>query len=114
MDEVVVRLPAMWADHHVLRVREALARAPGVAAVAASAKEREVRVAYDSAATSPDAVAAALAAAGYEAADRAAVAGDGEQSTGPGAGGAPEWSGAPRTTATSTVDLTMSGDYRKY
>jgi len=113
MDEVVVRLPAMWADHHVLRVREALARAPGVDAVAASAKEREVCVSYDAAATSPEAVVAALAAAGYEAADPAAAEDQGKVAEAR-TGGAPEWTAAPRATATSAVDLTMSGDYRKY
>lgn len=105
MDEVVVKLPDLWADHHVLRVREALARAPGVAAVVASARDHEARVSFDPAATSPDAVVAALAAAGYEAGELAADEARKDK---------PAWATAPRVTGTNATDLAMSGDYRKY
>lgn len=105
MDEVVVKLPDLWADHHVLRVREALARAPGVAAVEASAKDYEVRVAFDPGATSPEAVVATLAAAGYQA---------GESPVDETRTDKPAWATAPRVTGTNATDLAMSGDYRKY
>ncbi len=105
MDEVVVRLPALWADHHVLRVRKALARAPGVAAVVASAKDQQVLVSYEPAETSADAIVAALAAAGYEAGEP--VADEARKDK-------PAWSAGPRVTGTNATDLAMSGDYRKY
>ncbi|HSL96722.1 MAG TPA: heavy-metal-associated domain-containing protein [Thermoleophilia bacterium] len=105
MDEVVVKLPDLWADHHVLRVREALAGAPGVAAVVASAKDHEARVTFDPAATAPDAVVATLAAAGYEAGELAADEARKDK---------PAWATAPRVTGTDAADLAMSGDYRKY
>lgn len=105
MDEVVVRLPALWADHHVLRVRKALARAPGVAAVVASAMEQQVLVSYEPAETSADAIVAALAAAGYEA---------GEPDADEARKDKPAWSAGPRSTGTNAADIAMSGDYRKY
>lgn len=113
MDDLVVSLPTMWADHHVLKVREALARAPGVANVAASAKDRSAHVSYDPATTSAGDIVAALEAAGYETEGTRARDG-GDEAAAPDVGGAPEWSAAPRITTTSAVDLTMSGDYRKY
>jgi copper chaperone CopZ len=105
MEEVVVKLPDLWADHHVLRVRETLVRAPGVAAVVASAKDHEVRVSFDPAATSPGAVVAALAAAGYEAGELPADEARRDK---------PAWATAPRVTGTNATDIAMSGDYRKY
>ena len=105
MDEVVVKLPDLWADHHVLRVREALARAPGVTAVVASARDHEARISFDPAATSPDAVVATLAAAGYEAGELPADEARTDK---------PAWAMSPRVTGTNAADLAMSGDYRKY
>jgi copper chaperone CopZ len=105
MDEVVVKLPDLWADHHVLRVRKALARAPGVAAVEASARDHEARVSFDPAATSAGAVVETLAAAGYEA---------GELPVDDARTDKPAWATAPRVTGTNASDLAMSGDYRKY
>lgn len=107
MDELIVTLPRMWADHHVLAVRTLLAGVPGVAEVEASARDFAVRVRFEPDKTSSAALEAALAGAGYE------------RGEAPGAG--PEerrkaaWAtSASRTTATNAVDLAMSGDYRKY
>jgi len=99
-------VPAMWADHHVLAVRDALRAMPGVEAVEASALTRQVRVRLAAGADAAT-LGAALTAAGYA----------------PGEPGAPQaarkdkpaWSStALRVTATNPVDLTMSGDHRKY
>ena len=107
MDEFVVTLPGMWADHHVLTVRDALGALPGVGAVGASAKERTVNVSYDPKETDPAALSACLAANGYEPGE---IAPDDAPPT-----NKPAWATAGgRTTTTSAVDLTMSGDHRKY
>ena len=36
MEQLVVTVPEMWADHHVLKVRDALARLPGVTSIVAT------------------------------------------------------------------------------
>jgi copper chaperone CopZ len=104
MDQVVVKVPALWADHHVLAARDALASVQGVASVVASARDREVRIEFDAATTDAEAIVAALSAAGY-APDAGVPPADDEPSA---------WSSGPRVTVTSAVDLSMSGDYRKY
>lgn len=107
MDEFVVTLPGMWADHHVLTVREALGALPGVGVVNASAKDRTVAVSYDPKTTDPAALSACLSASGYESGD---IAPDDIPPT-----NKPAWATAGgRKTTTNSVDLTMSGDHRKY
>ncbi len=66
MEKLQLNVPEMYADHHVLKVRAALAAlGPGVQSVVASSAFRIVAVEYDSALVSPEAIAAALAEAGY-------------------------------------------------
>jgi copper chaperone CopZ len=107
MQELALTIPALWADHHVIALRETLTALPGVAAVAASAMERRVRIDYDPAQITPDAIAKSLVAAGYAPGevdvDIAA------------ASNKPAWAtGGLRVTVTNPVDQAMSGDYRKY
>jgi copper chaperone CopZ len=65
MEKAQFNVPEMWADHHVLKVRQALAALPGVQDVIASSAFRAVALNYDPAACSPEAIASALAEAGY-------------------------------------------------
>jgi copper chaperone CopZ len=110
MEKVTFNIPAMWADHHVLAVREALVQAAGVQEVIASSLYKDVLVKYDSAAVTSDALAEALSQAGFAVAV------------------APEYPVQPeriddssdwfqfqeRKTVTDMRDLEMSGDHRKY
>ena len=107
MDKATFAIPALWADHHVLAVRDVLGGMPGVANIAASAMNKEVALDFDPAKTSPDAIAKALTAAGYA---------PGEI---PQPGPAPQkkvaWNACGyRVTVTNQTDLAMSGDFRKY
>ena len=107
MDRATYTIPAMWADHHVLAVREALGALPGVSNVVASAMDKQVTLDFDSKKTSADDIAKGLAAAGYE---------PGELQH---AGAAPRnkiaWASCGyRVTVTNMADLAMSGDHRKY
>jgi len=107
MERLTLTLPAMWADHHVLAVRAALADLPGVAEAQASARDFRLQVAFDPATTTSEAVVARLAAAGY-------VQG---QIPGAGTGERDEaaWTaGGSRTTTTNPVDAAMSGEHRNY
>ncbi len=106
MESVVVPVPALWADHHVLAVRETLSAQPGVQRVEASSRDRRVTIEFDPAQTDGAALEAALAAAGYE--TGAARPPEPRKDK-------PAWAGSGvRVTATNQLDLSMSGDYRKY
>lgn len=110
MEKVTFNIPAMWADHHTLAVRETLSQVSGVQEVVASPLYKDVLIRYNPAAVTPDALAQILAEAGYE------------------IGKVPEFPAHPkriddgsdwfqfqeRITVTDMRDLEMSGDHRKY
>jgi copper chaperone CopZ len=106
VEQLVVTVPDMWADHHVLKVRTVLTKLPGVADIAASARDFEVRVAFDPGVTAEATVLEALAGAGYP---PGLPPEDPTQEM-----NKPAWAAAPRVTATDATDLAMSGDYRQY
>lgn len=107
MEEKSLTVPGMWADHHVLKVREVLCTIEGVVDVEAEALPRRVTVRFDPARTSADAVTRELETAGYAIGD---IAQSGERPK-----NKPEWaSNGSRMTRTNEIDLSMSGDYRKY
>jgi len=110
MEKVTFSIPAMWADHHVLAIREALGQVAGVEEVLASAMYKDVLVKYDPATVTPDALKGALAQAGYE------IAQAPELSTYPERiADASDWfQFQQRITVTDMRDLEMSGDFRKY
>jgi copper chaperone CopZ len=111
MEKVVLEVPTLWADHHVLKVRDALASLEGVEDVYASSAWKQVLVAYDSAKTGPAAIEKTLAEAGYP-------VGEGEvpvlvqpspRRRDPG------WETLDaRGTQTNRADLEMSGEFRRY
>jgi copper chaperone CopZ len=65
MEKLTFVIPGMWADHHVLAVRDVLGAVPGVGNVYASAMDKEVSVDLDAKAANAAAVVEALTAAGY-------------------------------------------------
>jgi len=64
MSKVVLEVPTLWADHHVLKVRDALVNLEGVNDVYVSSAWKQVLVAYDDSKTDQSAVEKALADAG--------------------------------------------------
>lgn len=107
MEELTLVIPGMWADHHVLAVRDLLREDDAVMSTTASALERAVRVEYDAKRTDPQRIADLLAEGGY-------VCGEPEEAAGPPTN-KPAWTTAGvRVTTTNAVDLAMSGDHRKY
>jgi hypothetical protein len=107
MEELTLAVPGMWADHHVLAVRDLLRQAAGVSAIVASSRDTAVRVDYDASLTSPEQIAALLSAGGYP-------SGVGDAAATPPTD-KPAWATAGvRVTATDPADLIMSGDHRKY
>jgi copper chaperone CopZ len=101
----------MYADHHVIAVRQALLSTPGVEEVWASSAWQQVQVAYDPEAVSPDGISQALEQAGYP-------MDNGQLPAGPSAGPKakdPAWDAlGVRVTKTGEADLAMSGEFRMY
>ena len=111
MEKVVLEVPTLWADHHVLKVRDVLTNLAGVDDVYASSGWKQVLVNYDSAKTEPAAIEKALVEAGYP-------VGEGElpvvvQPTD--LRRDPQWETLDlRMTETNQADLDMSGEFRRY
>jgi len=109
MEKTVLSVPKMWADHHVLKVREVLTKLDGVQDVYASSAWKQVVVEHDPGKLSESALVAALAEAGYEAGESVELTGtrlsDGD----------PAWEElGVRVTKTNRRDLELSGDFRRY
>ncbi len=111
MEKVVFEVPTLWADHHVLKVRDVLANLEGVGGVYASSGWKQVLVNYDAAETNPAAIEKALAEAGYP-------VGEGEMPVLALPGTRlrdPQWAVlGSRMTETNQADLDMSGEFRRY
>jgi copper chaperone CopZ len=110
MQKTVISVPTMFADHHVLRVREALLGLSGVSKVVASSARKQVAVAYDDSVLSPDRIAQALVDAGYPPNEELPILGQHHQSE----DGSPWYTVLQRVTTTEMKDLEMSGDFRRY
>ena len=103
-------VPTLWADHHVLKVRETLLGLDGVDDVYASSAWKQVLVTYNSKKTKRESIEKALADAGYP-------VGKGEmpivvQPTR--IRRDPQWAEGARMTQTNRADLEMSGEFRRY
>ena len=110
MKDAVIDVPSMYADHHVVRVREALLGLSGVSDVTASAARRKVLVRFDESETSLDAVRETLSAAGYVP-DQIPVMGGFPQRH---KDGSAWYTVIQRDTTTEQKDREMAGDFRRY
>lgn len=110
MEKVTFSIPAMWADHHVLAVRQALSQVSGVEEIIASALYKDVLIKYDPTTVSSEALASAIKTAGYEIAQAPDLPKYPERTD-----DASDWfQFQERVTETDERDLEMSGDHRKY
>ncbi|MGQ9681350.1 MAG: heavy-metal-associated domain-containing protein [Anaerolineae bacterium] len=109
MEQLTLHLPKMWADHHVLAVRGALA-ALGIQEVDASAARQSVRLTYDPTILTRDQILQALTTAGYGPTEIA----DWPEPQSHKEPGSAWFVATARVTQTNRVDLEMSGDFRKY
>lgn len=110
MRDVVIDVPAMYADHHVLKVRELLSGIEGVSDVQASAARRKVAVHFDANQTSVESIGDALAAAGYAPGQAATISDHPKRHE----DGSPWYSVLDRKTTTERKDREMAGDFRRY
>jgi copper chaperone CopZ len=110
MAKATFDVPTLWADHHVLKVREALLGLDGVDDVVASSAWKQVLVTYNNKKTKKADIEKVLADAGYP-------VGEGEmpvvvQPTE--IRRDPQWAEGARLTQTNRADLEMSGEFRRY
>lgn len=103
-------IPSMYADHHVLQVRQALGGLDGVESVLASATKRVVVVEHDDGLVSAQALGQALQEAGYA----VEVPVELEPALQPSKDGSAWYTVIQRGTSTDRRDLEMSGDFRRY
>lgn len=113
MEELIVGVPAMYADHHVLAVRSALLAVDGVEEVQASSAFKTVKVAFDPSLVTSQIIAMALQDAGYP---PAGLETNGRTEVPVSTGSKdPAWAQlAMRTIETNPADVAMSGEFRKY
>lgn len=110
MKETVIKVPGMWADHHVLRLRDAILGLKGVEEVVASAARRTVLVRYDEDALSEEGIREALTAAGYPSEQAPAMIEFPPRHK----DGSAWFAVVDRKTTTEMKDREMAGDFRRY
>lgn len=109
MNQLTCTIPALYADHHVTKIRHTLLQLNGVEEVVASAAFKEVAVDFDPEKISRDGIVDALTQAGYAPGIPEVV----ERT--PNATADPAWDVLiQRSVTTNQVDLQMSGEFRKY
>ncbi len=69
MEIITLEVPSLYADHHVLKVRELLLELDGIKEVYASSAWKQVRVTFDPAEIEQTTIEGALEGAGYPVAD---------------------------------------------
>ena len=111
MKKVALEVPTLWADHHVLKARDALTGLEGVEDVYASSAWKQILVTYEDDKVDGAAIEEALGKAGYPVGEgeMAVVVQPTERLRDP------QWGELGfRATTTNQVDLEMSGEFRKY
>jgi copper chaperone CopZ len=111
MDKIVLELPTMYGDHHVLAVREALIKLEGVEGIYASSAWKEIMVSFDPKKIKQSDIEDSLAEAGYPVGEGelpVLVQMDDIKRD-------PQWAVLDvRVCKTNDADLSMSGEFRRY
>ena len=110
MERLILNAPAMYADHHVLTVREKLLALGGIEEVYASSAWQTVMVSYDPERVDQAQIETTMTEAGYGPESTTPILAEwGERFQDP----AWQVTGA-RVTQTNEADLRMSGEFRRY
>ena len=110
MKQLILEMPTMYADHHVLKVREALEGLTGIEEAYASSAWKKTMISYNEKSIKPAEIESALTKAGYS-------PGEGETPIlvefSPDIKRDPQWEKLnSRVTETNQTDLKMSGQSR--
>ncbi len=109
MNQLICTIPGLYADHHVVRVRQLLFQLNGIENVIASAAFKAVAVDFDPGKVTQEQIVAALTNGGYAPGTPQVIERTPDYTPDP------AWEAlAPRSVTTNQVDLQMSGDFRKY
>jgi copper chaperone CopZ len=110
MERLILSAPAMYADHHVLKVREELFALNGIEDVYASSAWHTVIVPYDPERLAQADIETTMAEAGYGPESATPVLAEwGKRFQDP------AWKAlGARVTQTNEADLRMSGEFRRY
>ncbi len=111
MEKIVINVPSMYADHHVLSVRNALDGLEGIEDLYASSAWKQLLITFDPKKIKQAKIEEAIIEAGYpvDGAEPAALvtANDIKRD--------PQWQKlGSRSTETNIADLKMSGEFRRY
>ncbi len=111
MKQLILEMPTMYADHHVLKVREALEGLKGIEEAYASSAWKKLMISYKEKSIKPTEIEDALTKAGYP-------PGEGETPILVKASSDlkrdPQWAKLDsRVTETNPIDLEMSGQSRR-
>lgn len=110
MESVSFEIPNLYADHHVLKVREILGQIAGVGDVYASSAFKRVTISFDPGEVSAEALEQALDRAGYGINECLYCV-----NPPPSKADGSFWHTARlRDADTNPLDIEMSGDFRKY
>lgn len=111
MEKLILDLPEMYADHHVLRVRETLLALDGVEEVFASSAWKQIMVSFEPDKITQEEMKNVLSEAGYGGEDGQTpilVVADAIKRD-------PQWEAVgSRTTRTNPADNKLSGEFRRY
>lgn len=109
MKKITLTIPALYADHHVTRVKNLLSPLAGVENVVASSAFKQVVVEYNDSKVTPESLVEVLSNAGYAPGKEEVV------EKAPFATPDIAWEKlGVRSTETNLVDLQLSGEFRKY
>jgi copper chaperone CopZ len=111
MKQLILEMPTMYADHHVLKVKDALDELDGIEETYASSAWKKLMISYKEKTIKPAEIEEALSKAGYP-------PGEGETPIlvefSPDIKRDPQWEIlGNRITETNQIDLDMSGQYRR-
>jgi len=111
MENIILDVPLMYGDHHVLKVRDALVDLEGIEKLYASSAWRQLMISFDPKKIKQESIEQTLADAGYS-------PGEGETPVLVEASDIkrdPKWAElAIRITETNRADIEMSGEFRRY
>ena len=111
MEKTVLNLPTLYADHHVMILRETLLAMEGVSEAYVSSAWKQAVITYDPGKTDAAAIEAAVVAAGYPVGEAELPVLVERESI----GRDPQWvKFDTRVSKTNPVDLEMSGEHRRY
>ncbi len=111
MKQLILEMPTMYADHHVLKVRETLEGLKGIEEAYASSAWKKLMISYEEKSIKPAEIEEALTKAGYspgEGATPILVTASSDLKRDP------QWEKlGSRVTETNQIDLEMSGQSRR-